>query len=426
MNHVTRERRPPRRVFSILATLGLMAGVVALAPPASAGVTKCQAQNITLGTKESPNLQSLINAANPGNTIQVKGVCVGPFTITKNLTVFGKPTKSVPSPTLDGGFNANTNPSPGPVLSVGPGVAASVRDLTIRHGAYPCTQQNQTLECDTGGVFNHGTLALTRVIVRDNVGSGIGNGAVVGFASLSLTDSTLTANHAQFFGGGLATSSGTVTLTRTTVTGNVAGEDAGGISLAFGSQSVTLNDSVVSHNTAGDQGGGIWNGADLILNGTTSVDHNTATTDGGGIFNFKGTLGGQFTFDGDVELNDESQVSQNSAGNSGGGLYNTGAATLNDDSSVHDNAAGTGTGGGIFNDCASGVLNGVTEDNVFDNTPDDVNSCLTGTGVFNGELSAADPFGLRPNLSPRARRTPEVPSTTRTPSSCRRPRPFRC
>lgn len=374
----TGERRTPRRVFSILATLGLTAGVIALAPSANAGVTKCQAQNVTLGTKESPNLQSLINAANPGNTIQVKGVCVGPFTITKNLTVFGKPTKNVPFPALDGGFNASTSPSPGPVLSVGSGVAASIRDLTIRHGAYPCTDQNQTLECDTGGVFNHGTLALTRVIVRDNVGSGIGNGAFNGSATLALTDSTLTGNHAQFFGGGLATSSGTVTLTRTTVTGNVADQDAGGISLAFGSQSVILNDSEVSHNTAGDQGGGIWNGADLILNGTTTVEHNTAATDGGGIFNFKGTLGGQFTFDGDVQLNDESQVSHNSSPNNGGGIYNTGAATLNDDSSVHDNAAGTtGTGGGIFNDCASGVLNGVTGDNVFDNTPDDVNSCLT-------------------------------------------------
>jgi hypothetical protein len=363
-----------RGVISLVATLAVLSGVLALTPEANAGVAKCQAQNVTLGTKASPNLQGLINAATAGNTIQVKGVCVGPFTIAKNLTVFGKPTKAVPLPALDGGFNATTKPSPGTVLTVGSGVVVTIRDLTIKNGAYPCTTENQSLECDTGGVFNSGTLALRRVIVRDNVGSGIGNYPVNGSASLSLTDSTVTRNHAQFHGGGVFTASGTVTLTRSIVTDNDADSDAGGISVAFGAESVTLNDSEVSHNTAGDQGGGIWNGADLILNGTSTVDHNAAPNAGGGIFNFKGSQG-PFTFDGDLELNDTSEVSDNSAGGNGGGVHNTGAATLNDDSSVHDNA-GTGTGGGIFNDCASGVLNGATEDNVYDNTPDNVNSCF--------------------------------------------------
>ena len=294
----------PRRtsVAWVVAMMVLLAGAISLTKTANAGVTKCQAQNITLGTKQSPNLQALINAASPGNTIQVKGICVGPFTIAKDLTLFGKPTKDVPHPALDGGYNASTNPSPGPVVRVGAGTSVTIRDLTIQHGAYPCTETNQTLECDTGGIFNAGALTVTRVTVADTIGSGIGNYEVSGPASLSLTDSLVTRNHAQFHGGGILTVSGTVTLTRTTVTNNQADLDAGGISVAFGAVSVTLNDSEVSHNVAGDQGGAIWNGAHLIVNGTTTIEHNTATTDGGGIFNFKGTLGGFLTFDGDVDL----------------------------------------------------------------------------------------------------------------------------
>jgi predicted outer membrane repeat protein len=364
------------RVTSVVAMVVLSAGVVSLAQTANAGVTKCQAQNITLGTKESPNLQALINAASPGNTIQVKGVCVGPFTISKNLTVFGKPTKAVPHPALDGGYNATTNPSPGPVVRVGAGTTVAIRDLTIQHGAYPCTDTNQALECDTGGVFNAGALTLTRIIVADNVGSGIGNYEVSGAASLSLTDSLVTDNHCQFHGGGILTVSGTVTLTRTIVTNNRADLDAGGISVAFGAVSVTLDDSEVSHNTAGDQGGAIWNGAHLIVNGTTTIDHNTATTDGGAIFNFKGSFGEPFTFDGHVDLNGASEVRDNTAARSGGGVYNTGAVSLNDDATVHGNTATSGTGGGIFNDCTAGVLVGATTTNVHDNTPDQLNNCI--------------------------------------------------
>jgi predicted outer membrane repeat protein len=365
------------KVTSVVAMVVLSAGAFSVAQTANAVVTKCQAQNITLGTKESPNLQALINAASPGNTIQVKGVCVGPFTISKNLTVFGKPTKAVPHPALDGGYDATTNPSPGPVVRVGAGTTVAIRDLTIQHGAYPCTETNQTLECDTGAIFNAGALALTRVTVADNIGTGIGNYEVSGAASLSLTDSLVTRNHAQFHGGGILTISGTVTLTRTTVRDNQADLDAGGISVAIGAVSVTLNDSEVSHNAAGDQGGGIWNGADLIVNGTTTIEHNAAATDGGGIFNFKGTLG-NFAFDGDVDLNGASEVRDNTASGSGGGVYSTGALSLNDDATVHDNASAT-TGGGIFNDCTTGVLEGATttgtDPNVYDNTPDQVNVC---------------------------------------------------
>ncbi len=364
-------------IASFVATMVLLAGALSLAQTANAGVSKCQAQNITLGTKESPNLQALINAASPGNAIQVKGVCVGPFTISKNLTVFGKPTKAVPHPTLDGGYNATTNPSPGPVVRLGVGTSVTIRDLTIQHGAYPCTETNHAIECDTGGIFNAGALTLTRVTVRDNIGSGIANYEASGAASLSLTDSLVTRNHSQFHGGGILTASGTVTLTRTTVSYNQADLDAGGISVAFGAVSVTLNDSEVSHNTAGDEGGAIWNGAHLIVNGATTIDNNTATTDGGGIFNFKGSFG-EFTFNGDVDLNGESEVRDNTAGGIGGGVYNNGAASLNGDATVHDNTA-AGSGGGIFNDCTTGVLDGAEttgpDPNVYDNTPDQVNAC---------------------------------------------------
>src|SRR2546430_1085987 len=67
MGSVTRERRTPRRMLSILATLSLMAGVFTITA-ASAGATACLA---TDGAASSSNLQTIIDGALTGDTITV-------------------------------------------------------------------------------------------------------------------------------------------------------------------------------------------------------------------------------------------------------------------------------------------------------------------------------------------------------------------
>jgi len=228
-----------------VATLGVAA---AAAGPASAAVSKCQAQNVTLGTKESPNLQALIDAAGAGNTIQVKGICVGNYTIAKSLTVFGKPTKEVPAPTLDGNATGSVV-----TISGEPAPTVAIRDLTTTNGSAQIG----------AGIYNRGaTLSLTDVVVRNNVGTG-------------------TVQDPRSFGGGVF-SLGTLTIGGSSVFRDNRAAFGGGF---YVTGEATLNDSVsITGNSAGD-GGGIYVGlfALLTLNDSSSVTNNSAQFGGGGI-----------------------------------------------------------------------------------------------------------------------------------------------
>lgn len=227
-----------------LVTLGLVAGMFAMAPAASAGVTKCQAENVTQGTKESPDLANLITAANADDTIQVKGTCVGNFTITKNLNLFGKPTKDAPSPALAG-------PGTGLVLIVwtdgqlSPDLQVTLTGLTI-----------------TGG--------------NNSAGSG---GGIANLGSLTLTSSFVTGNSGLRGPGGGIWNVGSLTLNSSSVTGNSARGSGGGV---FNRGTVILNDSSVTKNSAGFDGGGIANLGTLTLIGSSSVSGNRADSNGDG------------------------------------------------------------------------------------------------------------------------------------------------
>ena len=198
-------------VASGLVTLGLMAGMFAITAPTSvAGVTKCQAKNVTQGTKESPNLANLITAANPGDTIQVKGICVGNFTIAKDLNLFGKPTKAEPKPTLAG-------PGTGRVLVVGilgqfvPGLDVKLTGLKVTGG--------RVVNAVGAGIINLGNLTLTSSSVTGNatVTSGGGGGIYSAIGNLTLISSSVSGNSA-IGGGGIFLNTGSLTLTSTFVT----------------------------------------------------------------------------------------------------------------------------------------------------------------------------------------------------------------
>ena len=217
MDRATRERRAPRRVLSVLATIGLVTALLAvLAPGADAVVNTCKARNLTKDTPVDTNLQRVIKAASPGDTIAVKYVCVGNFTIAKTLTLLGRATPGMAKAVL----NANGAGRP---LQV---VMARVRLINLKV---------------TGGL--------------KNAGGGIYNDS----GTVTLKDTVVRGNTASNDGGGIYNYAGTVTLKgSSSVSGNTADQRGGGI-FSYAGTVALKNSSSVSGNTASQQGGGIFN-----------------------------------------------------------------------------------------------------------------------------------------------------------------------
>jgi predicted outer membrane repeat protein len=301
MDRTPRERSTRRRMSAILATLGLVAGTLAvLAPAAAAATPPCWVKNTATGiryTGTGPNLQRAINRADPGVTLLVRGRCVGVFVISINadLSLRGSTSKTYPKKAT---LNAN---GAGTVLTVTPSAVVKIRGVNVIGGA---------ASLDGGGIYNAGTLTLgSGATVRGNTASDDGGGVY------NYTGSSLTLNGSS------------------SVQGNKGGY-GGGI-LSDPGSTVTLNgSSSVRGNRATHYGGGIYNGGTVTLNGSSSVRGNKANTDGGGIAN-----------GGTVTLNDSSTVTRNiadadnSGSGSGGGIYNE-CGTLNnaiDGGNVNEN-----------------------------------------------------------------------------------------
>jgi predicted outer membrane repeat protein len=259
-------------------------------PIAGAAVTKCQVKNLDTGTNFSPDLQDAIDAAAAGDTLQVKGICVGSVTISKDLTLQGKGTKTVPQATLNGVGSTDQ------VIAVSAaGVNVTLTDLTIRGGRI------RGIEPNRAGV----TLVLdgTTLVTGNGSVQSVGGGVLLdGGATLVLNDSARVTGNTGGIGGGIANSVSTV----------------------------ILNDSArVNRNTATVNGGGIWSAdAILIVNDSARVNGNTAGERGGGIFNLLGP----------VTLNDSARVNGNTAGIDGGGIFNDrGSITVGSSAQVSGN-----------------------------------------------------------------------------------------
>jgi hypothetical protein len=284
------------------AVLGVVALSLTFAAPVggAAGAKACLVKNTTLHASyngaSGSILQTAINEAGSGNTLEVRGRCVGNFLINnKSLTVVGIATHHYPVATLDG--NAS-----GSVVSLTFSGVVTLRDILITGGT-------------ALGIYNNG-----------------------GFVTLS----GATRVEGNTGGGGIANIDGGVTLNDSArVNGNTAsGSDfsiGGGIYNHRGL--VTLNGSAqVNDNTAIGApsfygGGGIMNDQGVVtLNDSAQVNGNTTSGSGGGIYNFPGAFGGVVT------LNDSAQVNGNTASGPGGGIYNAGGTvTLNDSSTVSGN-----------------------------------------------------------------------------------------
>src|SRR5262245_3953204 len=322
MDRVTREACGRRRTPRILATIALAAGsLVTLAPTAGAALHSCRARDVTHDGPVRADLQAVIDAAHACDTIVVRGVCVGNFSVSTPLTLVGKRTSQVPRPVLDAD-------GAGRVLWVHASV--SLVNLRLKGGNVPRARG--------GGIYNYAdSLTLTHTVVIGNVaskGGGIYNGGTLALSR----SSSVSGNTAALCGGidntGILTLSDTDVRRNTSRYGTLEGQGGGicntGTLDLYGSSSV-------SENRAGHYGGGIYNTGTLTMHGSSSVSDNRTRRLGGGVYN-----------EGKVTMRDSSAVRGNTCLSEGGGLYNTSFASLilHDAATIRSNVSHA-SGGGV-------------------------------------------------------------------------------
>jgi hypothetical protein len=252
-------------------------------------------------------LQTAIDNAPAGATLEITGTCVGQFIITdKSLILQGKGV----APTLFGARSGTVltvlNPKQSRTV---PPMAVVLKSLTItggdtelcgggiHNGDEPrcqsldfgatrrfvpggvITLSNVTVtgnRAEMGaGVYNsYGTLTLSNSKVVGNIGRGplkvLGAG-IANLGSATLINTIVAGNNADLSngaaGGGGIWNTGSLSLTNSIVAGNTSG-DGGGIDSAGGS--VILTNSVVTGNRDSSSGEGIWiEGGTLKLKGST-------------------------------------------------------------------------------------------------------------------------------------------------------------
>jgi hypothetical protein len=302
-----------RRVVGIAGACILLMSL--LATPAAASTTTL----VNCGA--GADLQAAINAASPGDTLLIRGTCVGNFTVAKDLNFKGQKAR----PTI-----AGAPASTAPVLDLGPVLAITITGLTITggagdgihtmlgkfgdltladssvtdnalygifidpYGATKLTMDRSTVSGNAGGgLACYGLEAeISRSVIRDNAQGGITNAC-----AMTLTNTVVKGNTTGWYGGGIWNRStmvgrGQLTLVRSEVIGNTSDGSGAGI---YSEYQATIIDSVVRNNGAGGNGGGVFNGTwrtatyELVLGILTirnsRIAHNTAGLAGGGLYN---------------------------------------------------------------------------------------------------------------------------------------------
>jgi hypothetical protein len=310
---------------------------------------EAKVQNKTSGA-DFRYLQEALDAANPGDTIIVRGRNVGTFIIVKNVTLIGEH-----DAVLDGA-NAGTVLTVLTPFGSPNSIIVTVEKLTIQHGL--ASSQGG------GGVLNiNANLTLRQVKVINNVspsnGGGILNVSIgpddaatlfqPGFVgSTSLFKCKIYKNTAELSGGGIANIGGSLLIEKTKITGNFAQQTGAGL-LSFGGSNAIIDSKFIG-NAAALQGGGIENIADSATSLNDVEFRDNSAGQAGGIFNGSGGV-----FVSSVVIED-SEFHGNNTLTLGGALYNdTGSTATVEGSEITKNSATEG-GGGIFNN-VGGILN---------------------------------------------------------------------
>ena len=320
--------------------------LVLIVPAAVAGPPSCAVSN-TRNHKGYDSVQAGVNAAKAGDTLEVKGTCVGNTSVDKSLTLKGVTNNAFPGdPTLDGNEQ-------GRVLRITGGTTTIV-DLTITNG------QTSGLG---GGIYVATAAVLNNVLVTGNSAGAtqIGGGIEADLgSSLTLIDSTVSDNSAGS-SGGIDMFRAKATLINSTVTNNHATRAAGTNpdGCGFGSPTVVYACA-----------GGIWNYQGTLALVDSTVSGNTAVYRGGGIASYVRTVSGN-PVSGLTILSGATSIGSNTAGDSGGGIFVNNPIVT---STVGVHAAdGTAT----YKDPITGATLPAWTGSVSGNTPDQCNPTLT-------------------------------------------------
>jgi predicted outer membrane repeat protein len=169
------------------------------------------------------------------------------ITVDRDLTIRGQ---GAPNTTVQANISAGSGV--GHVFVVDAGIAATIRDMTIRYGS----------DAVGAGISNSGTLNINNAMITENAAGNNPGGGIFNAGVLFLTDSTVSSNSAKY-GGGIA-SGGPVTVRNSTLSGNTAGNSpspgGGGIYSGGTGAAVTMSNSTVSDNSA-PVGAGLANDA---------------------------------------------------------------------------------------------------------------------------------------------------------------------
>jgi len=350
MDRITRSVRSLRHATGplpavLLALLMLL--TLEASPAAAASPKACRVANTDSG-RTYPRLQQAVDAAKPGASLVIPGVCHGTTVIDKDLAIRGAPSERRGKPILDGDEKTR-------VLTVKPKVEASLRGLVIRDGVAPYGIPNG------GGITNKGRLTLRDVVLRDNDSSAFGS-AVFNRGVLRTWGRTLIWGSEGYTSGSALYNTGHATLGgMTRISRNYGCLRNLGVLVMNDSSSI---DSCLMYFGA-DR---LWNDGSLVMNDSSSIWGT------GGVWNR-----------GDLTLNDASSIHGNlhkykEGPGVGGGVVNEGTLTMTGSSSIQHNEAVSfsgvgmaGHGGGIYN-FGGGTLTGVIcgpGGNVYGNTPDD-------------------------------------------------------
>jgi hypothetical protein len=241
-------------VFAGVAAFSAGTAVADLPPPPP---PPCSVLNFHEPTQPpASSLQAAVNASNPGDVLQVSGVCNGDTVITKNLGIEGATTEPlflwqhghhVPlTQALDG------DGMPGSVLTILPGVRLFLQYLAIENG--------------TGGPGATGSFGAGYT-----VGGGIDN------AGSLLPDNDLIVNNTASAGGGVYNEGGSIsTSTQNVIEANTATDpNSGGGGLYMQSGTGNLREFVIQGNAAAGHGGGIYFAGGTLTFSASNVTGNT-------------------------------------------------------------------------------------------------------------------------------------------------------
>ncbi len=332
-------------------------------------------------------LQTLINAAAPGGTINVPdGTYTEPVTIGDGKTLVGSGPGNVvidatnlnsSAITATGDFGlVGLSVIGGNSAGHGGGIFADVvgTNISLNNVAF----NNNSAALDGGAIYlPDGSLTGTNVTFQFNSADGNG-GAIFSGTNADISDSFFSGNQSDSNGGAIA-STGVLISSKNTFSNNNA-NNGGAISIEGGATaSVSSNDDVFNNNMATRDGGAIYESFSnlSVVNGLfldSTAGDNGLAGDGGAIYTDNNAViretfmgfssavegdgvpgeGGTIYFNGKLSLVD-SRVTNSSAG-VGGGIYGTtnGIATISGTVFDNNDAENSGTAGGAIG--GSGAL----------------------------------------------------------------------